>query len=183
MNNIYAIIGPPGCGKTTLLKEMLPIFDIDEIVSHTTRDKRKGEEEGITYYYVNKSDWGNFNFLEEVEREGNFFGLTKGEIEDTLDNNEDAIVIVDKYGLEQLKNLYPNKTISIYIYALPAECQARMKERGDSPDKIKDKMAEAYNGGEFDNHDIADYIISNHNGFFMTSKISLMSIIRRDKEC
>ena len=46
-NKLFAIIGPSGAGKGTVIKEIKKIFpQIKYPISYTTREKREGEKEG-----------------------------------------------------------------------------------------------------------------------------------------
>jgi guanylate kinase len=52
---LYIVSAASGTGKTSLLKALLEkTTDIAISVSHTTRDKRPGEESGVHYHYVTK---------------------------------------------------------------------------------------------------------------------------------
>ena len=48
---IINLIGPSGAGKTTLGRELIKI-GVPELVSHTSRDVRDGEIDGVSYYFV-----------------------------------------------------------------------------------------------------------------------------------
>jgi guanylate kinase len=50
---LIVITGPSGCGKSTLATCMLTeIENLAFSVSHTTRKKREGEQEGRDYYFI-----------------------------------------------------------------------------------------------------------------------------------
>ena len=62
---LLVISGPSGCGKGTvceLLKQRNP--DMRVSVSATTRDIRRGEREGVTYFYKTKQQ-----FEEMIQRD------------------------------------------------------------------------------------------------------------------
>ena len=68
--NLYVITGPSGSGKTSLvsaLVERTPNLAVG--ISYTTRKPRKGETEGVHYYFV---DDEGFNKLQM-----DFFARTK----------------------------------------------------------------------------------------------------------
>ena len=60
MNPLYmptVLVGASGVGKGTLVRYLNKIFgnQIELVVSHTSREPRKGEKEGgINYFYVKK---------------------------------------------------------------------------------------------------------------------------------
>ena len=52
MYKVVAIMGKSASGKTTLQKAIAREFDVNEIVSTTTRPKRDREKEGVDYKFV-----------------------------------------------------------------------------------------------------------------------------------
>ena len=55
---VFILSAPSGTGKTTicrLLKQKLPGLTFS--VSHTTREARNGETEGIDYYFISQTDF------------------------------------------------------------------------------------------------------------------------------
>lgn len=74
------LCGPSGSGKSTLLKRLLKEFP-DKFgfsVSHTTRDPRPGEKEGVHYHFTNKDDMLSAvqrgAFIETACFSGNMYG-------------------------------------------------------------------------------------------------------------
>jgi len=56
---VLVIVGPSGVGKGTLINKLKNNFP-DKFafkISHTTRGKREGEEEGKNYYYISKEEF------------------------------------------------------------------------------------------------------------------------------
>ena len=54
---LVIISGPAGSGKGTIVKRVRELAPFDFSVSATTRSPRKGEEEGVHYYFVTKEDF------------------------------------------------------------------------------------------------------------------------------
>ena len=49
---LYVVSAPSGAGKTSLLKQLIQEMDwVETSVSHTTREKRAGEQPGIDYHF------------------------------------------------------------------------------------------------------------------------------------
>jgi len=171
MENILVVVGPPGSGKTSLVKQAQDGDVVGEIISHTTRDIREGESEGVTYHYLDsKKEFNRINMIEKVEREGNYYGIAKKEVERCLGDHLISLVITDINGLKQLKKVYRDIVKSVYIYATKEECRERMESRGDEKDKIESKMNYAISTGEFNNFLECDYIIKNNDGNYQESK-------------
>ena len=63
---LYTVSAPSGAGKTSLvnaLVERCPRLVVS--VSHTTRNRRPGEEDGVNYHFVEEQE-----FLAMLERAG-----------------------------------------------------------------------------------------------------------------
>lgn len=157
---IYVLLGGSGTGKTTLgiyLKEL----GIPEIVSHTTRKKRPGEIEGVTYYYVSKDEFDKIEKIELVEYAGNYYCISKKEIENKLKQSDKLFVICDINGLKQLKKHYPEEVRVIYIYLPLDEMEGRLRKRGEDEETIQKRLNKAVESGELNNIVHADYVIIN----------------------
>jgi guanylate kinase len=73
--------GPSGVGKGTLIQMLMNRFPNDQFgfsVSHTTRQPREGEENGIQYNFTTvesmKKEIEEGKFIEHAEVHGNFYG-------------------------------------------------------------------------------------------------------------
>ncbi|EQB60264.1 guanylate kinase [Vairimorpha apis BRL 01] len=55
MLNGIIFTGPSGSGKTTIIKHIINTFDIQLSISYTTRTPRKGEIDGVDYFFINKN--------------------------------------------------------------------------------------------------------------------------------
>lgn len=164
---IYCIIGVSGSGKTDVIGRHLKSRGVLELVSHTTREMRKGEKDGVTYYYLNNIE--EFNKLEKVEKayyDKGWYCLSKKEIESKLSGNDKVFVIMEKRGIKQLLNNkeYKDMTEVIYVYSTASECAERMLKSKRDYKKIIDRLVNAIEYHEFSNMDISDHIIRNKQG-------------------
>ena len=82
-------------------------------VSATTRNPREGEKDGVDYFFISKTEFikrkDEDSFVETTEYNGNFYGCSKSQIEDT------KAVIVDPNGLKsflKLNQLHLEKILS-----------------------------------------------------------------------
>lgn len=134
---IVCLVGPSGVGKTTMAHQLDDQVSISEAISHTSRDIRNGEKEGVHYYYRSLKEMNqmldNGEFIEYTNYSGNIYGLAQDSIEDIMLDREDVVVVVDKVGLGQLRELYPSQVVGIHL--LPPdlyELDNRMKKQGRS---------------------------------------------------
>lgn len=49
---LFCILGKSGSGKDTLTKLVSKKLDLPLLVSHTTREMRTGEKDGVEYHFV-----------------------------------------------------------------------------------------------------------------------------------
>lgn len=160
IKTIYCLLGPSGSGKTTLGEYLKKTLKIEELISCTTRPKRRGEKQGDPYHFISRDQFQNIEMIEAVEYSGNYYGLSKKELRNKLDNNNKVYVIIDKEGIKQLKRIYPDIDIEvIYIYATIDECIERMSHR--DTEEVLNRVINMMKDEEFNNFDIADYIIRN----------------------
>lgn len=160
LNKIYVLLGASGSGKSTLAQYLRKKLGIKELISHTTRQKRKGETAHYPYHFVDENEFKTLNLIEQVSYAGNYYGLSEKEVKNSLKNNDKIFVIMEKHGIGQLKDYFPEIDIEIvYIYATIEECLERMKDR--RKEEVIERVKNSIKDKEFDNHDIADYIIRN----------------------
>jgi len=87
MNNLSLVISAPsGAGKTTLITKLLKADDrLEFSVSTTTRPKREGETEGLSYNFIGMEEFQDMikaeAFIEWAQVYGHYYGTTKKEID------------------------------------------------------------------------------------------------------
>ena len=54
---IIAISGFSGAGKDTIAKDIAKLFDLNVVVSYTTRPRRPNEEEGVEYFFISDNEF------------------------------------------------------------------------------------------------------------------------------
>jgi guanylate kinase len=133
---LLVVSAPSGCGKTTILKQvMAKISGLQFSVSHTTRQPRRGEMDGIDYHFVSKEqfialrDQEPSGFLEWAEVHGNFYGTSRQEVEASLTEGKDVILDIDIQGAEQVRKNADTVTVFISPPTL-AELERRLRGRG-----------------------------------------------------
>ncbi len=160
MNLIYALIGPPSCGKSTIARELTK-HGVSEIISYTTRPPRPGEHDGVDYRFIDKDTFAKIELIEKVAYSGHFYGLGKKEVMSKLEKNPVSVVGVDRNGFDKLKKLLGQRIVSIYILIDEATIIDRAIEQGCNPDAVQEKINYAKATGEFDNWQIADHVVKN----------------------
>jgi guanylate kinase len=176
---LFIISAPSGAGKTSLVGEILSRSDnIQASVSHTTRERRSGEEDGVNYHFVNQSEFLKMvvddSFLEHAEVFGNHYGTSESWVRMTLELGIDVILEIDWQGAEQARKHFPS---SQSIFILPPSKQAlqeRLTLRGQDNKEVIDRRIAAATQ-EMSHYIDADYLIINDD--FETARTQLESII------
>ena len=147
MKNLIIITAPSGAGKTTLIREILKNYNnIKFSVSHTSREIRHNEKNGVDYYFVSKQEFKRGVELEQfVEWNFHFdcyYGTSKSEIIDSINRKIPLLLELDVNGAIAIQKLYPNQTISIFIEPPSLDdLKIRLEKRGsDSKDKINRRL-------------------------------------------
>ena len=176
---LFIISAPSGAGKTSLVGEILSRSDnIQASVSHTTRERRSGEEDGVNYHFVNQPEFLKMvdedSFLEHAEVFGNHYGTSESWVRMTLELGIDVILEIDWQGAEQARKHFPS---SQSIFILPPSKQAlqeRLTLRGQDNKEVIDRRIAAATQ-EMSHYIDADYLIINDD--FETARTQLESII------
>ena len=181
--NLFIITAASGAGKTSLVKELLvKDSQIKLSVSHTTRQPRLGEQNGVHYHFVNEVEFLQMlnagGFLESADVHGAKYGTAQSAVDHVLQVGDDVILEIDWQGAAQVRNIYPQ---SISIFILPPSLEAleqRLNDRGqDSVEVINKRVAAAH---EEMRHVVEfDYVTINDK--FDVALQDLLAIIRASR--
>lgn len=154
---IYLIAGQSATGKTTQANILNQDENFHKIISYTTRDKRKNEKDGIDYHFISEEKFkdlekNNF-FVAPVKYSGNYYGIAKKDLEKFHRNSKNIILVLELSGVKEIKSKFED-SISIYLDLNDDEMVDRMKARGDSPEKIKDRLENKQDFTGFADHTI-----------------------------
>jgi len=149
-----------GRGKSGLLKALLEdAKGIGLSISHTTRDKRPGEQDGVHYHYVDVPTFEQMvadeAFLEHAKVFDNYYGTSQTAVVAQLASGQDVILEIDWQGAQQVRKHFPE---AVGIFILPPSKSAlreRLMDRGQDDTAIidrrmRDAEAEMSHYGEFD---------------------------------
>ncbi len=107
---IFAVSAPSGTGKTTLCNMLLQeLKDIKLSISYTTRTKRQGEEDGISYNFINDSEFDRMIKDDEFIEWANVFGKRYGTAYKSVFNPNslsDVLLEIDVQGVGKLLKIY-----------------------------------------------------------------------------
>ncbi|MFV2060689.1 MAG: guanylate kinase, partial [Gammaproteobacteria bacterium] len=154
-----------GAGKTSLIAALLAKTEnIQLSISHTTRQSRPGEQDGVHYHFTAIETFQemikNDDFLEYAKVFDNFYGTSRHSLEQQLATGSDVILEIDWQGARQVKKVIPD---CVGIFIMPPSRQA-LKERltgraTDSEAVIERRMSDAVS--EMSHYHEFDYLLIN----------------------
>lgn len=149
---LFVISAPSGTGKTRLLGEVMSsLAGLSFSISHTTREPRPGEKNGVDYHFVSRDEFllmvENNKFLEYAEVHNNLYGTSTEAIDRQMSDGVDVILDIDVKGASILR---ADKSVSAtQIFIAPpslAELEKRLRGRGtESEEMLKLRLQNAVN--------------------------------------
>ena len=141
---LFIVTAPSGAGKTSLIRELLDREQrLAVSISHTTRPMRKGEKDGVDYYFVSPEEFERISeqngFLERAEVFGHLYGTSRAEVERLQGKGRDVILEIDWQGAQRVRQKIPE---AIGIFILPpsiAVLEARLRGRNTDDDEVISK--------------------------------------------
>src|SRR5512137_296641 len=156
---LFVITGPSGCGKSTLIKKVRrSLGDLEFSVSHTTRERRSSESDGVDYHFVSERVFERMvrekRFLEHARVHGHLYGTSRAEVE-AKSRRGDILLDIDVQGARQVRARVPGATLIFIMPPVAAELRRRLvSRREDSPEavarRLKNARAEVRAYAEFD---------------------------------
>ncbi|WP_297959281.1 guanylate kinase [uncultured Ruminococcus sp.] len=155
---------PSGCGKGTMLEEILKDKRFAVSVSATTRKPREGEIDGVNYHFLTREDFeqriADGKFIEHAEYCQNLYGTLSSEVDGRLEQGLNVILEIEPQGAMKVRGKRPD---AIFIFILPpsiGELRRRLKKRGTETDEvIEERVSKA--SWEISQAEKYDYIIVN----------------------
>lgn len=138
---VFVFTGPTGAGRKTIAEMAGATIHMKQVLSYTTREPRPNEAEGRDYHFIDPDAFAaaerNGEFVEVVDIDGVRYGVKHADIEAALRQYGCIYLVLNRYGAEILKNAYGDKVKRFFIYASPDTIVERLKNRGDSEDRIR----------------------------------------------
>ena len=183
--NIFVISSPSGGGKTSLIKKLLKDPRSEGTVlsiSHTTREKRINEKDGVDYFFTDKKSFEDKikknDFLEYATVFDNYYGTSQETVNTLVSQGKTVILELDWQGAKQVKSKIP----CYLIFLLPPsidDLKKRLIDRNlDESEIIEKRINEAKK--EISNSEIYDFLILNDNFEMALQDLKSIILVRFD---
>ncbi len=145
---LVVITGTSGAGKNSVVDGVLERHpDLWESVSMTTRAPRRGEVPGEDYHFVTDEEFDRVRdaggFLEWFEVYGHRSGTPRAPLEEALERGDTAVLWLDVQGALAVREQLPEAVLVFVQAPSRAEQRRRLERRGDSPEVVERRLAEA----------------------------------------
>jgi guanylate kinase len=149
-NHLVVMSGPAGAGKSTIVREVMreQPLPLTLSVSATTRQPRRGEEEGKDYYFLTPDQFAARraagDFLECKEYAGNWYGTLQSQVSAGLAEGKWVLLEIDVEGTLAVLERHPD-ALTIFIHSGSIEeLERRLRLRNtESEESLARRLATA----------------------------------------
>jgi guanylate kinase len=167
---LVIISGPSGVGKDTIIeaiRRQSPERDYHFVVTCTTRARRPGEIDGVSYQFLTLEEFARLReageFLEANEVHRHWYGTPRAQIRDALAAGRDVILKIDVQGAQVVKETVPE---ALLIFVVPPSLEDlfnRLRSRAtESADELEIRQRNA--AIELARQEDYDYVVTNETG-------------------
>jgi len=138
---LFVLSGPSGVGKGTVRKRLFEKRpNLKYSISVTTRQKRRGEKDGVDYFYKTKAEFEQLieqnELLEYAQYVDNYYGTPRQYVEKMLDKGYDVFLEIEVQGALQVKESFSE---GVFIFLYPpsfADLKRRITKRGTETEEL-----------------------------------------------
>ncbi len=178
---LIVLSGPSGVGKDTVLQRMKELqLPFHFVVTATSRPKRKGEIDGVDYFFVSADE-----FVAMIERDellehalvyDEHKGIPRQQVRDAFASGQDVIMRIDVQGAETICQLYPEALLIFLSTQNEDELIARLKaRRTESEEKLQLRIETARE--ELHKVELFDYYVVNADDQLDATVDAILAII------
>jgi len=178
---LIVLSGPSGVGKDTVLQRMKGLqLPFHFVVTVTSRPKRKGEIDGVDYFFVSADE-----FVAMIERDellehalvyDEHKGIPRQQVRDAFASGQDVIMRIDVQGAETICQLYPEALLIFLSTQNEGELIARLKaRRTESEEKLQLRIETARE--ELHKVELFDYYVVNADDQLDATVDAILAII------
>ena len=180
---VFILSAPSGGGKSSLARALAKNCDrVMTSVSHTTRNIRPGETDGVDYNFVDVDTFERMiaggDFVEYANVFGQYYGTSREAIVGNLAAGKSVVLDIDWQGARQVRDAFKD-AVSIYILPPSLEVLAeRLSARGREDDQqLQERLSKA--SSEMSHFNEYDYLMINTH--FEDALLELENLVLRGK--
>jgi guanylate kinase len=148
-SRLTVLSGPAGVGKSSVgaaLRVIAP--HVWHSVSATTREKRLGEVEGESYFFLSLDEFEEMSkrgdLLEQAVYAGNRYGTPRGPVQDKLAAGIPVLLEIELQGARQVRTIDPDALLVFLAPPSWEELERRLRRRGtEDSEVIARRLAQA----------------------------------------
>ena len=180
---VFILSAPSGGGKSSLARALAENCDrVMTSVSHTTRNIRPGETDGVDYNFVDVATFERMiaggDFVEYANVFWHYYGTSQDAIVGNLAAGKSVVLDIDWQGARQVRDAFKD---AVSIYILPPSLEvlaARLSARGREDDKqLQERLSKA--SSEMSHFNEYDYLMINTH--FEDALLELENLVLRGK--
>jgi guanylate kinase len=180
---LVIISGPSGVGKDTIIEALRrrpETRDAHYVVTCTTRGRRRGETDGVSYHFFDRDTFKAMRargaFLEANEVHGNWYGTPRRQVADALASGKDVILKIDVQGAQAVKEALSD---AVLIFVVPPSLEdlfQRLRARAtETVDELELRQRNA--AIELARQDDYDHVVINETGLVERTADRIVDII------
>lgn len=142
---LVVISGPSGAGKSTVVRELLANCPVPAYlsVSATTRQPRRGEVDGVDYFFMNSAEFhareAAGDFVESKQYAGNWYGTLESQVATGLAEGKWVVLEIDVEGTLAVLDKFP-QALTIFIHSGSVEeLERRLRARNTESEEALER--------------------------------------------
>ncbi|HLA17436.1 MAG TPA: guanylate kinase [Candidatus Limnocylindrales bacterium] len=184
---LVIVSGPSGVGKDTVIAAFRRLHtsgDVHHVVTSTTRGRRDGEIEGVSYDFLTADRFAAVRdaggLLEHAKVHGHWYGTPVAAVADALAAGRDVMLKIDVQGAATVKERIPDALLIFLVPPSLEELFERLVSRAsESADELemrqRNAAIELARSGDY------DYLVVNETGEVARTAERIDAIMRIEK--
>ncbi|WP_057741697.1 guanylate kinase [Limosilactobacillus secaliphilus] len=143
-HKVYVITGAAGTGKTSVANYLRKQYHMMKVITHTTRQPRPGEQNGVDYFFETPTSMNKLHLLEKVEYDHHLYGSSMEGLQRGWQDGRDDVIVLDTAGAITYEQQLGTKVVVIFLTVSNVRVLSRrLYSRGDRQAAIHSRLHSA----------------------------------------